>query len=125
MQPLNSETNKLGATMYKDRGIIKWAPFDALNGFHEMIAAYKYEKGKMARPVLLEDKLNDLDNLLKEVILESLEIEVHYFMDGYIKHMYGYIKKIDRNNRYFILDSGYRINLEDVVDIKRIPTPNL
>ena len=107
--------------MYKDRGIIKWAPFDALNGFHETIEAYKYEKGKKDRPILLEDKLNRLDELLKEAIENILEIQIYYYYDGYIKNIYGHVKKLDRNYRYMILDNGIRLALDDIVDIIHLP----
>lgn len=60
--------------MYKDRGIIKWVLFDVLNGFYEIIEVYKYEKGKKDRLIFLEDKLNRLDELFKEVIENRLEI---------------------------------------------------
>src|SRR5690554_6164864 len=108
--------------MYKDRGIIKWAPFDALNGFHETIEAYKYQKGKKERPVLLEDKLNMLDKNLKEAIEKNIEIQVYYYFDGYIHYMYGYVKKIDRNYRYLILDHASKLSLDDIVDIIHLET---
>src|SRR5690606_20325844 len=95
--------NKLVVIMYKDRGIIKWAPFDALNGFHETIEAYKYEKGKRHKPVLLEDKLEALDQSLKLAIENNSEIQIYYFYDGYINNVYGHVKKIDRNYKYLIL----------------------
>lgn len=107
--------------MYKDRGIIKWAPFDALNGFHETIEAYKYEKGKKDRPILLEDKLNRLDELLKEAIENRVEIQIYYYFDGYIKNIYGHVKKLDRNYRYMILDNGIRLALDDIVNIIHLP----
>lgn len=107
--------------MYKDRGIIKWAPFDALNGFHETIESYKYEKGKRHKPVLLEDKLEALDQILKLVIENNSEIQIYYFYDGYVKNVYGYVKRIDRNYKYLILDHGMKLSLEDIVDIIELP----
>lgn len=103
--------------MYKDRGIIKWAPFDALNGFYETIEAYKYEKGKQAKPTLLEDKLKQLDDSLKKAIEKGSEIQIYYYYDGYIKNIYGYVKSVDRNFRFLLLDNGIRLVLDDIVDI--------
>ncbi|SRR5690554_3151748 len=103
--------------MYKDRGIIKWAPFDALNGFHETIEAYKYEKGKKEKPILLEDKLKQLDESLKIAIEQQSEIQIYYYYDGYIKNVYGFVKRVDRNFRFLLLDNGIRLVLDDIVDI--------
>lgn len=121
MQPRNKEINKLVAIMYKDRGMMKWAPFDALNGFHETIEAYKYKRGKQARPTLLEDKLNQLDIKLKEALEQSFEIQIYYYFDGYINHLYGRVRKVDLNFRYIILDHGSKIALDDIVDIVHLP----
>ncbi|MFA7417704.1 MAG: YolD-like family protein [Acholeplasma sp.] len=111
--------------MYKDRGIMKWAPFDALNGFHETIEAYKYEKGKKDRPILLEDQLNLLDTKLKEAIDNNIEIQIYYYFDGYIKNVYGHVKRADRNFKYLLLDNGIKLSLEDVVDIIHLPVDDI
>lgn len=125
MQQLKLEINKLVVTMYKDRGIIKWAPFDALNGFHETIEAYKYEKGKKDRPILLEDQLQILDQKLKEAIDKNIEIQIYYYFDGYIKNVYGRVKRADRNFKYLLLDNGIKLSLEDVVDMIHLPVDDI
>ena len=106
--------------MYKDRGIIKWAPFDALNGFHETIALYKYNKGKKDKPILQEDQLEILDRKLKEAINDNKEIQVSYYQDGYIKTLFGYVKKVDEIFRLVILDSGFKLEIDEVVNIEVI-----
>lgn len=104
--------------MYKDRGIIKWAPFDALNGFSEAIALYKYNKGKREKPVLEYDQLEILDRTLKEAISDNKEIQVFYYQDGYIKSLFGYVKKVDEIFRLIILDNGFKLEISDVVNIE-------
>ena len=103
--------------MYKDRGIIKWAPFDALNGFRETIELYKYNKGKKAKPVLDENQLEEMDRTIKEAISDSKEIQVSYFEDGYIKDMYGFVKKVDVIYKEIIFSKTLKLDMNDVVNI--------
>ncbi|WP_025725233.1 YolD-like family protein [Acholeplasma granularum] len=104
--------------MYNDRGIIKWAPFDALNGFHEAISNYKYQKNKIEKPILLEDKLEQMDMILKDAVLEYKEIEIKYYEDGYIKNIFGFIRKLDIIYKNIILDNGIKILLENITNIE-------
>lgn len=106
--------------MYKDRGIIKWAPFDALVGFHGKLADMLYNKYKKQKPEIQEDKLEEMDRTLKHAIELNHEIEVSYFVDGYTKITYGKVKKIDQINRILILDSYVKLNLDDILDLRDV-----
>lgn len=103
--------------MYKDRGIIKWHPFDALNGFSDEIKKLKYERGKTEIPLLLEDKFEELDLTLKEAFKFNLEIEIKYFVDGYIKNIFGQIKEIDVLNKKIILNNNFEVMLQVITDL--------
>lgn len=50
--------------MYKDRGIIKWAPFDALVGFNDLIKEMLNNKNKIEKPILNEDRLEKMDRII-------------------------------------------------------------
>lgn len=108
--------------MYNDRGIIKWAPFDALNGFQEAIALHKYNMNKIDKPVLSEDQFDVLNVTLVENMKNNSEIEIYYFQDGYIKNTYGYIKKVDYVFKQLILKNGLKIDIEDIVNLINIWT---
>jgi|SRR5690625_4386834 len=105
--------------MYKDRGIIKWAPFDALVGFNEMVSNYIKSKNKIERPVLLEDKLNELDYILKEAFQFKLEVEVKYFEKGFIKKTVGIINKIGILNKKITISNHLSLNVENILNIKK------
>lgn len=106
--------------MYKDRGIIKWQPFDALSGFSSEIAQMKYERGKISQPILLADKIEDLNYIIINAFKNNLEIEIKFFIDGYIKNIYGHIKKVDTNFRLLILDNKYEIPFHIIIDISTL-----
>ena len=104
--------------MYSDRGIIKWAPFDALVGFHAMIQDIQYQLGKSPKPLLCEDRLQEMNRHLTYAIQKQQDVFLVYYVDGYFKQVYGRIKKIDVVNSLLILDTYQKINLLDIVQIQ-------
>lgn len=106
--------------MYKDRGIIKWAPFDALNGFHEALRLHKYNINKKERPILSEDQFTTMNVTLMESLRNKSEIEIYYFEDGYIKNIFGHIKKIDYIFKNISLDNNIKIEIDDIVDLNNL-----
>lgn len=102
---------------YKDRGIIKWAPFDALVGYHSLIKELKYRLGKRIKPILSEDQYDELNRNLNLAFHQNLEIEIEFFSQGYSKYTFGTIRKIDWINKIVILSSFEKINALDIVEI--------
>ncbi len=105
---------------YKDRGIIKWAPFDALVGFNQMVNDLKYKMGKKNKPILEEDQLNEMDYIIKEAINLNKEIQIDYYHDGYIKSIYGYVKKVNLYDQTLILGFNIMIELTTIVNIQMV-----
>lgn len=103
--------------MYKDRGIIKWAPFDALVGFQNKIDEMLYERGKKERPILCEDKLIEMDRVIREAIESKYEVFIEYYHEGYFKHLSGAIDRIDEING--IIDvCGLSLEVVDVLEME-------
>lgn len=103
--------------MYKDRGIIKWAPFDALVGFNDLIKEMLNNKNKIEKPILNEDRLEKMDRIIKYAINKNLELEITYYETGFIKIIYDYIKKIDIYNRNVLLQSNFLIKIDDIINL--------
>lgn len=104
-------------THYVDRGIIKWAPFDALVGYQSMLKELKHRLGKKDRPMLSEDQLIELNQKLHLAWEYHQEVEVSYYASGYIKQTFGYIKKLDWISKTIVLDTLERIAAEDVIEL--------
>ena len=102
---------------YRDRGIIKWAAFDALNGFNSMLKEMKYKLGKVDKPILSEDDFEQMNQTMKQAIIEDLEVVIKFYEDGYAKSTFGKIKKLDFNNKQIILTTRERISAFDVLVI--------
>lgn len=105
---------------YQDRGIIKWAPFDALVGYHGLLNDLKEKMGRKERPVLSDDDYESLNRNLN-LALEAHKItSIYYFKKGYIHQLYGYITKADFIKRRIIIDHQYIILADDLISIECI-----
>lgn len=102
---------------YVDRGIIKWAPFDALVGHHSMIEELKFRLGKKDKPILSDDQYETLNRELLEASSNHLEINVTYYSNGYFKTTFGYIKKIDWISKTILLSTFEKIHSENITEL--------
>jgi hypothetical protein len=102
---------------YVDRGIIKWAPFDALVGYSAMLKDLKHRLGKKEKPTLSDDQYDALNQKLAFAYQHQLEIELEYYHDGYLKTTFGHIRKLDWVQKILILSTFEKIRAEDVVQI--------
>lgn len=105
---------------YRDRGIIKWAAFDALNGFNSMLTEMRRRLGKSEKPILSEDDFDRMNLALQEALIKKTEIAVTYFEDGYSKTSFGMIKKLDFDYKKVILSTKESISAFDILNIENI-----
>ncbi|MDT8336539.1 MAG: YolD-like family protein [Candidatus Izemoplasmatales bacterium] len=106
--------------LYIDRGIIKWAAFDALNGYHSMLKEMQHRLGKKAKPILSDDDYEILNRNIQEAIINKKEIELKYYNDGYIKVTYGMVKKLDYVSKTIILSTLEKIPAEDIICVETL-----
>lgn len=104
-------------SQYIDRGIIKWAPFDALVGYGAMIREMKLRLGKKDKPILSDDQYEELNRKLSLAVLQGIDVEIEYFFEGYIRTTFGKIRKLDPIQGWIILDTFERINASNITDI--------
>lgn len=102
---------------YVDRGIIKWAPFDALVGYHSMLQELKHRLGRQERPILSDDQTEIMDRFLHIALETHAEIEIEYYRDGYIKITFGKIKRIDSIHRIIVLSTLEKVKADDIIHL--------
>ncbi len=102
---------------YQDRGIIKWAPFDALISYQDVLKTMHYERGKQDKPMLTSDQYETLDRTIKESIRFHKEVHITYYEDGYFKMLYGIVKKFDEVYKTFIFEEGFVIKGHQIIDV--------
>lgn len=102
---------------YVDRGIIKWAPFDALVGYGAMIRELKIRLNQQNKPLLSDDQYDELNRKFALAFQQNLEISITYFEDGFMRNTWGKIRKIDRINQIIILTPLERIRAANIIEI--------
>lgn len=97
------------------RGMIKWKPFNTLlnnRDINEIIMI----RNKVEKPIIMEDRINEIDNLLKVAINENKEIKVKYFDKGELKYINGNIRKINTIEKYILINS-IRIYFKNLIKV--------
>jgi hypothetical protein len=103
---------------YQDRGIVKWAAFDALSGFNPMLREMKHRLNKTKKPILSEDDFYNMNLSLEEAIMNKKEIAITYFEAGYSKITFGYVNKLDYTSKIITLSTREKINAFDILSIQ-------
>lgn len=73
----------------------KWQPFDALEGYGASLRGVEFEKGKIEKPILFPDELEELNNKLSNAYSDKLEVNIEYYQNGYLEILSGIILKVD------------------------------
>lgn len=105
---------------YIDRGIMKWQPFDALSGFTEMIKEMIALKNRQTRPILFEDKLQELNETITLAIRQNNSVRITYFEGGYLYYQTGHIIKVDLIKQTILLRPKMLIPIVDVIEAEII-----
>lgn len=97
------------------RGMIKWKPFNTLlnnRDINEIIMI----RNKVEKPIIMEDRISEIDNLLKVAIKENKEIRVKYFDKGELKYINGNIRNINTTEKYILINS-IRIYFKNLIKV--------
>ncbi|MBQ7140921.1 MAG: hypothetical protein IJO32_05400 [Bacilli bacterium] len=111
--------------MSKYKRSAQFAPFAALVGYDEQVQeCSRLTDKRLEIDDELKEKINNKLNKINELIKNSPEVEITYFIpdekkDGgkYITEI-GNVKRIDYINRFIKLTDNKKIILDDVIDIK-------
>ncbi len=68
--------------MNKDRGIIKWLPFESLVSNKTVIDSILKEKNKIKKPVLSLEQQQEIEDTLIHAFYEQEKIMVTYYKNG-------------------------------------------
>lgn len=101
----------------------KWQPFDALEGYSDALRKVEKEKEKCEKPILLNDKLEELNEKLLSSFEAKREIEIEYYNRGYLENLVGVVCKIDYINKEIVInqeDGKKKLKINLIIDIKEI-----
>lgn len=111
--------------MSKYKRSAQFAPFAALVGYDEQVQeCSRLTDKRLEIDDELKEKINNKLNIINELIKNSPEVEITYFIpdekkDGgkYITEI-GNVKRIDYVNRFIKFTDNKKIILDDLIDIK-------
>jgi len=91
----------------KDRGIIKWLPFDSCFSGQHALHEVNSNKERIHVPVLSEDQIISLETKIFDAYHLNEDITIKYFYNGKILTTKGQIKAIDALNQNILLNNKW------------------
>ncbi len=94
----------------------KWAPYSSLIEQATCLEEMKYQRNKIAKPILTEDQKEKINYVLQSYQKEQI-VRIKFFNDGYLYFISTTIKRIDLENKKLILEQG-KLDFSNIVDIE-------
>ena len=99
------------------RKMIKWKPFNTLHKYKDILDIER-NRSLIDKPVIMEDRIIKIDNILKDVNENTL-VKVKYFNKGMLFYITGNIKKVNKIEKYILINNT-RIYYKNLIDIEVI-----
>ncbi len=107
--------------MIKDRGNKKWVAM-MLPEHVEMIKQIHLDLDKQEKPILDEDKIQELETRISYSMQCHLPVDFKIWIDGFEQHISGYVHSIDHIQKRFKIrdmnDNIKYIDFSEIVDIR-------
>lgn len=104
----------------KDRGMIKWQPFDSLLSTKKVAKEITEKKNLQRMITLSEDQLKEIEENLKEAYYNGELVKITYYRLGKYYHKNALIKYIDKSKKQIILNDSSIIHFKQIVKITQI-----
>lgn len=94
----------------------KWLAYDALEGYKEGLKEIDAEYERASKPILSENQLIEINNILLEAYQNKSKVKITTFYDGKIIIKEGLIIKIDLINKIIHLGKD-KLTLNMIINI--------
>ncbi len=101
----------------KDRGMMKWMPYQSLVEQSSVLARMRYEKNKTPRPHIARERAEEINEILVHYSRE--EVDAKYWEDGYLYHAIGVIDSISSYSRSLRIGRK-TIEFINLIELQRI-----
>lgn len=99
-----------------DRNTIKWAPFNSVINGNSVINELVREQNKIKKPLLTEDKINEIEEYIITSYQSTTEIDIKYYQNYKYERINGIITKIDAINKKITLENGNILYFCNIID---------
>ena len=105
--------------MNKDRGMIKWMPFNSVVSNKEVLASIIKEKAKVNKPIMSDDEKSVIEEAIIDAFYMQNKVNITYYKKGYTYEYNGTIKKIDSSNKLIYL-TNCRLLFNQIIKVTEI-----
>lgn len=103
--------------MNKDRGIIKWMPFESLTPSKKIIESILTEKEKVKKPILSLEQQQEMEEKLVSAFYEQEKITLKFYKNEKIYTITSFIASIDTTYKKIIFQNKTTIHFKQIVEI--------
>lgn len=103
--------------MNKDRGMIKWQPFNSVINNKTLINSILKEKEKIRKPELSDEEIELLEDKIIVSYYTHSNLLITYYQDGYLLKTISKIIKIDQIYKKVYLDNHKILLFKQIIDI--------
>lgn len=100
-----------------DRNKIKWAPFNSVINGSEVIKEIQEEKSRKEKPVLSEEQLEELENIIFEAFNSQSVIEVIFYKNNHFNKITGIITNIDTAKKKITINNKNSYYFSNIIKI--------
>jgi hypothetical protein len=101
----------------RDRGMIKWAPFNSIINGEYIAKEIEHEKSKINKPILSEEQVNNLEKEIIEAMINKINLNFEIYQSGYVYNIKGTIIKIDSSKGKIYLNNNHYLYFCEIINI--------
>ena len=102
-----------------ERGMLKWAPFNALIDGDECLTELNKVTRQKTRPILSEDQIAEIEENIKEAFYTKEIITISYYCQGDMHDISGQITHIDIVNKIITLNHQDKIYFKNILKVHK------
>lgn len=100
-----------------DRSAIKWAPFNSVINGKFLINNIEKEKSKIPKPLLSEEQIQNIENIIKEAYINKVLVEFIIYQGGFTKKIKSMIINIDSVKQKIFLENHKCIYFCEIINV--------
>ncbi|HCX9496691.1 YolD-like family protein [Staphylococcus epidermidis] len=93
----------LNKNIPQGRGMAKWRPFATMSEQYQKLDEYMESQNKIDMPILSDEQIEQVNDAIIHYYNNKSLATIHYWKNGYIYEILGYIIKFDTFERYILI----------------------
>ncbi len=101
----------------KDRGMIKWMPFDSVISSKQMVQSILKKKEYVTKPCLSEEQMEEMERRLQEAFHSQMVVHVSYYYRGKILCKNDLILSIRKNEKGILFQDHTLLYFDQILNV--------